>query len=622
MSANTGDSLARFAGFELDRNAGELRRNGQKIAVHDQALRILGMLVARPGEVVTREEIRRVLWPDDTVVEFENSVNSAVMRLRRALGDSAENPRLIETIPRRGYRLIAAVEYGEPAGPSAEPEPEVQKPGIEKDWRRGAVVLLATLGLVLLAGPIGAGGQRRLHMNAPIGAIAVLPFADFSENPGQRYFAEGMTDELITRLAKMHSLSVISRTSVMRYEGVHKPLSVIASELGADAVVEGSVTRSGGKVRIVAQLIDARTDRHLWSETYERQERDILAVQGEIATKIARQVQSTLSPQDQMQLAQHRRIDPEAYDDYLKGRYFWNLRTEDGFNKALDHFSRAVQKDPECGPAYAGMADTYLLLGQFRLSPLAEAFTQGRAAAHKALALDPSLAEAEASLAAMDADELHWEQAEAGFRRALEISPGYATAHQWYAELLANRGRFDEALPQIRKARDLDPRSLVANAQVGWILYLARRYDEAIEQFQKTLQLDPNFDIALADMAFVYEEKGMYNEAIARFQESSEMTGSRPDRLLWLAHAQARAGHQEMARRLRARLQEADRENRVGVTSMALLDLVLGESQRAVARLEQACAEHHTEFMSPAPVYDPLRTDPRFSKALGCLGAR
>jgi TolB-like protein/DNA-binding winged helix-turn-helix (wHTH) protein len=319
MPAKARYPVVRFAGFELDTNSGDLRRNGKRIPVHDQALRILAMLVARPGEVVTRDEIRQELWPGDTVVEFENTVNSAVMRLRRALGDSAENPGIVETIPRRGYRMIAIVEYGEPVAPLAPPESAIQKTGAEPRWLRTAMLVVVSLGLVLLSGPIGAGGQR-LHPNTTIGAIAVLPFADFSENPGPRYFADGMTEELITRLAKLHSLSVISRTSVMRYEGVHKPVGVIASELGADALVEGSVTRSGGKVGIVAQLIDARTDRHLWSETYEREESDILALQAGIAIEIARQVQRALSPQDQMQLAQHRRIDPEAYDDYLKGR--------------------------------------------------------------------------------------------------------------------------------------------------------------------------------------------------------------------------------------------------------------------------------------------------------------
>jgi TolB-like protein/DNA-binding winged helix-turn-helix (wHTH) protein/Tfp pilus assembly protein PilF len=625
MSANVPGSLARFAGFELDLKTGELSSNGRKIRVHEQALRILSMLVARPGEVVTREEIRQALWPDNTVVEFENSMSSAVMRLRRAVGDSADDPHVIETIPRRGYRLIAAVEYIEampPVAPAAVSPAGVTKAVGRTNWGRGALLALAVAGLFLLLRFIVRNRQLPLGMNAKataIGAIAVLPLEDFSADPSGSYFADGMTEELITRLAKVQSLSVISRTSAMRYKGVHKPLSVIAKELGSDAVVEGSITRSGGSVRIVAQLIDARTDRHLWSETYQREERDILALQSDIATEIARQVQRTLSPQDQFRLAQHRRIDPEAYDEFLKGNYFWNSRTEDGLNKALDHFRSAIEKDPECGPAYAGLANTYLLLGEFRLRPLQEVILQARIAAHKALALDPSLAEAQASLAAMDANELHRKEAEEGYRRALEISPGYATAHQWYAELLTNQGRFGEAIREIRRARDLDPLSSVVNAQTGWVLYVAGKFDESIQQYQKTLQMDRNFDIAQAGLGFPYEAQGRYEEAIAEFQKSADLSDGRPDRVLWLAQAHARAGHKQIARGLRTQLEEAYRENRVSPISMSILDLALDERESAAARLKQACADHRTDFMSPASIYEPLRADSRFSKALACL---
>lgn len=457
-------------------------------------------------------------------------------------------------------------------------------------------------------------------LSRPITSIAILPLANLSGDPGQEYLADGMTDELITRLAKIASLRVISRTSAMQYKGTHKALPEIAKELGVDAVVEGSLTRSGQQVRITAQLIDGKADRHLWAEDYERPIGDILAIESEVARTIAGEVKLTLSSREQSQLRAQADITPEAYDTYLKGRYFWNKRTGDGLSKSIGYFRQVMAKNPGYAPAWAGLADSYLLLGEFRMRPREEAFAEAKQAVDKALQLEDDLGEAHASRAALEADNGHWKEAEAEFRRALQLSPGYATAHQWYAEGLVAHGRPGEALAEIRRASQLDPLSLTVSVQVGYILFMARDYDDAIAELRKAIEMDPYFYFAHADLGHAYEQKGMYTEAIAELQKSADLTNQSPAQMLWLAHAWALAGRKTEARRLRANLEKSLQQGYISPLPMALLDLALGERDRALARLETACSAHTLEFLSPTPVFDPLRADSRIAAVLANCG--
>ena len=453
----------------------------------------------------------------------------------------------------------------------------------------------------------------------PIASIAVLPLANLSGDPAQDYLADGMTDELIGSLAKIPSLRVISRTSAMQYKGARKALPQIARELHVDAVVEGSITQSGGQVRITAQLIEAKQDRHLWSEDYQRPIGDMLTVESEVAHSIATQVRLTLSNSDESQLRRDTHVAPGAWDAYLKGRYFWNKRSEEALRKSIDYFREAVDKEPGFAPAWAGLADSWLLLGESWLRPNTEAFAEAQTAVDEALALDDNLGEAHASRAALEADRGQWEAAEKEFRRALELSPGYATAHQWYAEGLAAHGRTGEALKEIRRAVDLDPLSLTVNVQVGYILFLARRYDEAITQLRAAIDLDPYFWMAHADLGHAYEQKRMYPEAIQELRKSADLTHESPGSMLWLAHAWALAGRQQDARRVRTAIEKSYEQGHIDASPMALLDIALGERDQALTRLQRACSAHERVVLSPTPVYDPLRADPRIAAVLaGC----
>ncbi len=473
------------------------------------------------------------------------------------------------------------------------------------------VLLVVLLGFALWTGHYSASvskPQGPAAASRPILSIAVLPLANLSGDPAQDYLADGMTDELISKLANISALRVVSRTSAMRYKGVSRPLPQIAKELNVASVVEGSVTRSGGQVRITAQLIDGRADRYLWSEDYNGSVNDLLAIESEVARAIAQQVTRTLSGNEQPQLRGEADIPPEAYDAYLKGRYFWNKRAEAGLRTSIGYFHQALTIAPGYARAWAGLADSYLLLGENWERPAGESFAKAREAADKALELDDDLGEAHAARAALDADLGHWDRAEPEFRRALELSPGYATAHQWYAEELAAHGRTSQALEQIQRARELDPLSLIVNVQVGYINFLARRYDAAISELRAAIQMDPHFFFAHADLGQAYEQKGMYREAIAELQTAADLTNHGPGEMLWLARAWALGGNKEKALRARAALEKEFEHGRIPASCMALLDLALGDRERAVQRLGVASSAHVAQPF-PGPEFDALRAD-------------
>src|SRR5713101_6285718 len=544
----------RFGTFEVDPRAGELRKQGVKVKLQEQPLQVLAMLLDYPREVITREELKQRLWPANTFVDFENGLNKAINKLREALGDSAENARFVETLPRHGYRFIAPVEAVVPgiggrkpsvtaapsgttvAGPPVlmEPRAAVSSPGLpemerERTQRTGVRSLLAAVGvgagilLALLFGLNVAGLRERLLSRIaaqPIQSVAVLPLENLSGDPQQEYFADGMTVELTTELGKISGLRVISRTSAMHYKGSHKSLPEIARELNVDAIVEGSVSRSGNQVRITAQLIRASTDQHLWARAYEHDLKDILGLQSEISRDIAEQVEIKLSPEGMALRSRPPQMNPEAYELYLKGRFYLAKRTEDSMTKAAEYFQEAIQKDPKSALAYSGLANAYGLLGSFGFLPNEEAIPRSKAAAMKAVALDDTLPEALTAMAALTDDGAESERL---FRRAIQINPSCAQAHHWYARFLRDQGRMGEAAAEIEKARDLDPLSLIVNVNVGEIYFDNRQFDKAIEQLTRTLALDPNFGRTHIDLGQAYERVGRMDEAIAEFQKSREL---------------------------------------------------------------------------------------------------
>jgi len=529
----------RFGVFELDLRAGELRKHGLHIRLQEQPFQLLAMLLEHPGELVTREELQKRLWPADTFVDCDHGRNKAISKIREALGDSAESPRFVETVARRGYRFLAEVKVAdtarvspEPATqphPSADARDRVDLPG--KSATRRALVLPSawnTSVFVLLLIVIASLGAWKLHSwNRPspgIRSLAVLPLESLSSDASQDYFADGMTDELISDLGQISALRVISRTSVMAYKRARKHLPQIAREPNVDAVVEGTVLRSGDQVRITAQLIEASSDKHLWSQSYQGELRDTLALQSKVARAIADEIRINLNPREQAALKNVKVVNPQAYESYLKGRYFWNKRTTDGLKAALAYFDQAIEEDPKYAQAYSGLADTYALLGDWQYAAMTpnEALPKAKAAAIKALELDSALGEAHNSLGfCLDAFEWDFNSAGKEFQRAIELNPGYATAHHWYAWHLSVLGRYDEAIAEMRKAQNLDPLSLIINADLAELLLIARLYDDSIQQSRKTIEMDSNFALAHNQLGLAYLQKQMHEEAIADYKERS-----------------------------------------------------------------------------------------------------
>ena len=610
----------RFGVFEVDLQSGELRRQGLKVKLQEQPFQVLVMLLVRPGEVVAREELQSKLWPADTFVDFDRGLNKAINRLREALGDGADSPRFIETLPRRGYRFIAPVKT---AGTRLRLRPsENSHPGgsLRKRWLLASAGVL--LGITLLSLGLNVGGMRyRLlsqRAQPRIESIAVLPLQNLSGDPAQEYFADGMTDELITEIAKIGSLRVMSRTSIMQYKGAHKRLPVIARELGVDAIVEGTVVRSGPKVRITAQLIQARDDRHLWSDKYEGDLGDVLKLQGEVAEAIAGQIQIKLTPQEHAILARARPINPQAYEAYLAGNYFRN-KMEGG--KSIELFTRAIELDPAYAQGYAGLSMSYVYLGIFGLRPSGEVYPKARAAAMKALELDETVAEAHLTLADVKKGyDWDWVGAEAAYKRALELNPSYSMAHALYADYLSKMRRHEEAIAEARQARKLDPISVHTNVVLGMTLYRARRYDEAMGACQKALELDPNDPYALWFQALADEQKHQLPEAIAKLKKAVSLSGAPLFRAL-MANAYALAGERSKALNVLDELKVLSKRGYVSPLDFAVVYTGLGDRDSAFQWLEKAYQERTMRIQElPEPLFDSLRSDPRFPDLMRRIG--
>jgi len=624
-----------FGVFDLDLRAGELRKHGQRIRLQEQPFQVLAMLVQNPGEVVTREDLQKRLWSADTFVDFDHGLNKAINKIREALSDSAESPRFVETVARRGYRFLAEVKIADAISPpasqtaapppaaaqavpradSAEPLPTARSPFA---WK------LATLVLILLIASLAIWKLYTWSRPSPtIHSLAVLPLESLSNDASQDYFADGMTDELISDLGQISALRVISRTSVMAYKRARKPLPQIARELNVDAVVEGTVLRSGDRVRITAQLIEASSDKHLWSQSYEGELRDTLALQNQVAKAIADAIRINLNPQEQAALKNVRVVNPEAYESYLKGRYFWNKRTADGLKVALAYFNQAVDEDPKYAQAYSGLADTYALLGDWQYAVMTpkQAFPKAKAAAIKALELDNTLGEAHNSLAfCLDGFDWDFESAGKEFRRAIELNPGYATAHHWYAWHLSLLGRYDEAIAEMKTAQSLDPLSLIINADLAELLVLAHSYDESMRQSRKTIEMDPNFALAHTQLAQAFLQKHMNAEAIAELQKAVQLSAGGPACISNLARAYVASGKPGEARDLLAELKKRSAPDYSDASDIAVIYAALGDSNQAMHWIEIGYEQRFNPGVLLRPGFDPLRKDPRFADLVRRIG--
>jgi TolB-like protein/DNA-binding winged helix-turn-helix (wHTH) protein len=640
----------RFAAFEADVSCGELRKHGLRIKLPDQSFQVLAMLLERPRQIVTREEFHKKLWPGDTFVDFDHGLNNAMNRLREALGDTAESPRFVETLPRRGYRFVANVDgavFPEASRPTTSASPAEQralprtaeKAAAQPPTFIGAQRPMARIWLPLSALAVGLAAllllnpgrlrQRVFGRAAParIQSIAVLPLENLSGDPAQEYFADGMTEELTTNLGKIAGLRVISRTSAMHYKGTRKTLPEIARELKVDAVMEGGVARSGNRVRITTQLVEASSDRHLWAESYERDLRDTLALQDEIARDVANQVRIKLSPQEQIQLAKAHPVDPEAQEEYLKGRYELNKWTAEGAKKSIEYFQRAVQKDPAYSQAWAGLADAYLFLARHGIWPKGPTLQEAKAATLKALELDETLSEGHVSLSMLMIELEHsWSAAEAELLRAIALNPNNATAHIVHGYQLGARGRFDEAIAEMKRARELDPLSGNSQNALGAAFYWAGRYDEALQQFRESPDPDVNSGIRHQRMAAIYERKGMQKEAIAELLTALRLTG-KTEVAASVERKYLSSGYAEAKKTfLWGDLRETQRRAKNGypgphASEIAALYAQLGEKDRALEWLDKAFRDGEIlVYLKVDDHFEALRSDPRFQELLRRLG--
>ena len=637
--------IYRFGLFELRTSTRELYKAGTKLKLRPQPFQVLKVLVERAGDVVTREELRELLWSAETFVDFEHGMNTSIKELRGVLSDSASEHRYIETLPKLGYRMIVPIEMVEPPPATqaiVQPQTKVAEnlsrqrnlPNrILLQWavlrRRRAVLIGISLVLIVGVGGYLTWSRWRAHPQPAIARLmlAVLPFENLTGDAGQDYFSDGLTEEMIAQLGRIdpQRLGVIARTSVMHYKHSQQQLDQIARELGVQYVLEGSVRRDGDKARISAQLIQMKDQTHLFSRQYDRELNSLLALQGEIAQEIADEIHVTLGDN-------HERIAPdpkpaafpssyEAYDLYLKGRYFWNKRTVQGFQQAIEYFQQAIAKDPNYARAYAGLADSYALMSSYRFAPQNNLMPRARTAAIRALQIDDSLAEAHTSLALITENyDWDWQTAEKEYRWAIQLDSNYATAHHWYAECLSFQGRFDEAFRESERARQLDPLSLIIAADSGAILYFSRQYDRAIEQFRVVLEMEPNFPRAHV-LVFAYTQKGLFAEALDDLERWRRVDDT-PS--IWAAQAYvySRSGQQEQARRALKKFEELNRRQQMDPAAIAWAYAVMGNKDQAFALLEEAYSQHSNALttLKVEPAYDPLRSDPRFQDLLRRVG--
>ncbi len=622
----SGRAIYEFGAFRFHAAERVLFRGTELVPLTPKVADTLLALLTCHDRVVEKGELIRVIWPDTFVEEGGLARNISV--LRKTLGDEPDGCQYIETIPKRGYRFVAPVrEVGSgpevvaaPAKPLEAGSGREAGPLARFAWRPIAAGIAATAlvaaGLVYI---LHWRNSRETAADLRAGSIAVLPLKNLSADAAQDYFSEGMTDTLATELAKTR-VRVIASSSVRRLrQGAS--LNEIGQQLKVDAVVQGTVLGSGDRVRINAQLVDVKTGRLVWADSYQRSLRDVLALQAEVTAAIAREILANVAPGQKAPLSRSRAVIPEAYRAYLKGRFFWNKRTEAGLRKAIEYFDEAVARDPTYAPAHAGLADSYALLGSsgYDAMPPREAMPRAKTAALEALALDNGLAEAHTSLAyVLMAYDWDLPAAEKEFQEAFRCNPGYATAHHWYAHCLLAAGQTEKAAAEMRQAVSLDPLSLPVNVGLGWCSYFARRYDEAIGQYRKTLELEPDFALAHQALGMALAQKGAYAEAIAEFKKAVPLSGGSASAIASLGNASARAGATADARAQLEQLSELSRRKYVPAIYMALIYLGLGDKNSAAPWFSKA-REERSEYLiyhRLDPGFDSIRADKRFALAL------
>ena len=623
---NPADQVLQFGDFRLDLDERVLfRADGTSHPLTPRVFETLRCLVNHRGRVLEKEQLMEAVWPD-SIVE-ENNLAQNISSLRRIFGDTAGSQRYIVTVPGRGYRFVADVKTtanGAAASKSEATSIAAASSGQRMTgWLKRSVIGLALFFLIVIGSALwrgrSASNASRPANTAPEKSIAVLPFENLSDDKENAYFVAGVQDEILSNLAKIAELKVISRTSANLYKsGNPRNLREIGEQLGVAHLLEGSVQRAGDRLRIHVQLIDARTDTHLWAQTYDRSVSDVFTIQGEIAQAVVQHLQATLTKSEKNAFANRPTANFKAYEAWLEGRYFWNKRTPDGYQQALARFRTAIEIDPGYAEAYVGLADANAFLAAHDMPDQREAATRVRELLDKALELDPTLGEAHASLGllAMNND-WDWAKAESEFKRAIELNPNYATAHQWYGEFLAYMGRFDQAIAAITRAHELDPLSAIINTDAGKIRTLARRYDDAITHYQAALKIDPDFAQAHGLLGLVYAYQGKYRMAVEELQKVRDwQTG--PAYLAWLANVHAMAGNQAEARQTIERLGELERQSYVSPFWMASAWAAVDKDE-TFKWFERVFAEHATGgaiTLKVNPVLDPLRSDPRFDDLL------
>lgn len=642
-----------FGPFELDTKAGELRKNGLLIRLQEQPLRLLVCLLDRPGAVVSRQELIKRIWPEGTFVDYDHGLNAAAARLRQVLRDSAENPRYIETVSGKGYRFVAHIERPTPvttpavapvAGarpatvslPSPEshirPPDEITGPSatapsdvpVEKRFAASRLLVLLTGAALLAAIAVGIGLYRKSDKTTSqpgIRSLAVLPLKNLSGDARQEYLADGITEEIIGRLAAIHDLRVISRTSAMRFKDTKLSMPEIANTLRVDALVEGSVLREGSRIRIHAQLIRGAADDHFWSQIYDREMRDVLALESEVAQAIAEKVAVTVTGEEHSRLVAVRHVSPEVYESYLKGQFgSRNNRAE--LEKSITQFEDAIRTDATFAPAYLGLASAYEALNTaFVGAPPFEMRPKVIRAAQTALKLDPELAEAHVVLGDVYQRQWKWSDAKAEYNRALHWKPNDSAAHLGFAKWLLCQGRTEEALSWAQRARELDPLG-DASIDIGWILFHARRYDEAIREMRSVLAVHPDSGMTHFDLGFALIGKGDPEEAIRELERATSMTQRSPALLGLLAAAYAHAGRRTEALRI---INELNRRRKAAyVPAAAFVQAFLGlhDYNEAFSWLERAYIDQENilQFVKVHPFFDPLRSDPRFEDLVRRVG--
>jgi TolB-like protein/DNA-binding winged helix-turn-helix (wHTH) protein/Flp pilus assembly protein TadD len=606
--------LYEFGPYRLNASARVLLRDGTVVPLTPKAIDILAVLVKNSGELVGKEELMKAVWPDAFVEEGSLTQNISI--LRKALGPDADGGPYIETMAKRGYRFVAQVRQVESNGSKPDAAPVPGRP-----WRRPMTV--AALAILAAAG--GAALYVRLGAHASqVRSVVVLPLENQSGDPKQDYFADGLTEVLTGDLAKIRTLRVVSRTSAMHYRKTTKLAPEIARELNVDALVEGSVARSGDRVQIRIQLIRGSTDEHLWAESYDREMKDVLRLQSEVALAIAREIQARLSPEEQVRFSGRRPVNQDAFDSYLRGRYAWNERTPAAIHAAIGHFQAAIQFDPAYAPAYAGLADCYNQLGTVIIGvrPPSETRPMAVAAARKALEIDNGLAEAHAALAYTDLYDWNWARAEQGFRKAIELNPSYASAHLWYAHFLTARRRFNEALQEVYTARGLDPLSPIIATQVGWIYHKMGRQEEAIAEYRKVLASFPEYIWAHWQIGLALSLQSRHDQAVAALEKACSLSGRNPSILGSLAMAYGRAGERTKALKLLAELNELARRRYVSPAAFESVYSGLGDLDRQFEYLEKSYRERSNSLAHLAvnPGRERALGDPRGQELLRRLG--